>query len=374
MARSTEQNSWEGVTILALAAGAKYPELVAAQWALESGWGKHAPGNNFFGLKGAGQLLDTIEVEGGEAVPVKDSFLTFSGLEQCVEYLVDHWYKDWEEYKGVNRASSREAAARELQKQGYATNPQYATKLIELMKQHAGETLTSKKETPVLVWLRAGQATWLKKEPKQAVELKPDELVQVVEGKVFEVLQYKELAGDAHAWVKLGHQAGNWFIYGPHWQPVHKEVEAPPENGKVNWADFNCLVTPNLTVGEVLQYDKRRAPKPGSADEKRILATAKAFQVIREAWRQPLGVTSFYRPEPINEQVGGVQGSRHVTGEAMDVYPMNRSIESFYEWIRVRWTGGLGDGRPRGFIHLDTRSGGHFVPGAGVRPVTQWDY
>jgi uncharacterized protein YcbK (DUF882 family) len=85
-------------------------------------------------------------------------------------------------------------------------------------------------------------------------------------------------------------------------------------------------------------------------------------------------VTSFYRPEPINSQVGGVPGSKHTTGEAFDIYPVDRSLESFYQWIRVRWTGGLGDGRPRGFIHLDTRGGGGFVPGAGVRPAAEWIY
>lgn len=48
-------NTWDGVMEVARSAGAKYPELVAAQWALESGWGEHTSGkNNFFGLKGKG--------------------------------------------------------------------------------------------------------------------------------------------------------------------------------------------------------------------------------------------------------------------------------------------------------------------------------
>jgi hypothetical protein len=377
MARSTEQNSWEGVTILAMAAGAKYPELVAAQWALESGWGQHMPGNNAFGLKGAGQLLDTIEVENGEEVAVKDSFLTFSGLEQCVEYLVDRWYKDWEEYKGVNRASSREAAARELQKQGYATNPQYATKLIELMKQHAGETHKTQSKTPVLFRLKAKQETVLKKEPKQATELGEKEQVKVVAGRVYEVEQLRELAGDAHAWVKLGHTAGSWFIWQPHWERVVTAGQ-PPEGEvtpKVDWADFGCLVTPHCTVGEVLQWSAARAPKPGSADEARILKTAQQFEKIRQAWGSGLAITSFYRPEPFNTQVGGVKNSKHITGEAVDLYPVSGGLDAFYSWLRQRWSGGLGDGRNRGFVHIDLHDGsGHFVPGAGVRPIREWDY
>ncbi len=39
-------------------------ELTLSQWALESGWGAHSPGNNCFGIKGdtkSGQLLYTYE-------------------------------------------------------------------------------------------------------------------------------------------------------------------------------------------------------------------------------------------------------------------------------------------------------------------------
>jgi hypothetical protein len=377
MARSTNHNSWEGVERLAEKAGAKYPELVAAQWALESGWGKQAPGNNFFGLKGPGQLLDTTEFENGKEVEVADQFLQFEGIEECVNYLVTRWYKDWKDYKGVNRNSTREGAARQLQKEGYATNPNYANKLIELMQAHAGGTQKTEKDSqPVLFRLKAKQATALKKEPKQVTELGEKETVQVAPGRIYEVLLLKELAADAHDWVKLGHGAGNWFIWGPHWERV-LPVANPPEGGvptTVNWADFTCPVTKNLTVGEVLQWDKRRAPASGSSVERRILATVREFQKIRDAWGQSLEVTSFYRPEPINQQVGGVPGSRHVSGEAFDIYPSKGDLNRFYQWVRVRWTGGLGDGRSRGFVHLDTRNGGHFVPGAGARPAAEWDY
>lgn len=370
---STSPNSWEGVYGFAKTAGAKFPELVCAQWALESGWGKHAPGENYFGLKGNGQQLVTTEVVDGQEVVIKDSFLTFSGLQECIEYLVERWYKDWRGHKGVNRCSTREAAAKDLQRQGYATNPQYAQRLIEIMRTHAGETHeTEKKSQPVLFRLKARQETVLKKEPKQGTELGEKEQVKVSVGRVYEVEQLRELAGDAHAWVKLGHGAGSWFVWQPHWDVVQTVGEALP--ARVDWSDFNCPVTKNLTVGEVLQWDLRRAPASGSSVERRILATAEQFQKVRDAWGQPLSVTSFYRPEPINQQVGGVPGSRHVTGEAFDCYPSAGNLEAFYQWVRVRWTGGLGDGRPRGFAHLDTRSGGHFVPGAGVRPVTEWVY
>jgi hypothetical protein len=225
---------------------------------------------------------------------------------------------------------------------------------------------------PVLFTLTATQDTWLKKEPKQAGELAEKEKVEVSKGKAYAVCAYVESPADAHAQVELGHGGGTWWIHEPHWRKGQSSGEAMPSS--VDWSDFDCLVTPNLTVGEILQWDRRRIPGPDSAARTRLLRTASEFQKVREAWGQPLGVTSFYRPEPINSEVGGVRGSKHVTGEAIDVYPTNRSLESFYQWIRVRWRGGLGDGRHRGFIHLDMRNGGGFVPGAGARPAAEWTY
>ena len=61
-AKTTFTNTWEGVQEAAKHFGAKFPEVVAAQWALESGWGKHTSGTyNYFGLKGSGNTVNTKE-------------------------------------------------------------------------------------------------------------------------------------------------------------------------------------------------------------------------------------------------------------------------------------------------------------------------
>jgi hypothetical protein len=39
-----------------------------------------------------------------------------------------------------------------------------------------------------------------------------------------------------------------------------------------------------------------------------------------------------------------------------------------------RWSGGYGDGRTRGFIHIDTRENGRFHPRPGAKPAAIWDY
>lgn len=127
-------NTWDGVYAAGKKAGSAYPEVVAAQWALESGWGKHTSGtNNFFGLKGSGTTVNTQEFINGKWVTIKAGFIDFPDLYTCVCYLVDRWYRDFGKYKGVNRAKNRNECARLLVEEGYATDPAYATKLIQIM-------------------------------------------------------------------------------------------------------------------------------------------------------------------------------------------------------------------------------------------------
>ena len=134
-------NSWEGVSLHAQRMGAKFPELVAAQWCLESNFGKSVSGKqNYFGLKGIGSSRETKEFYDGKWVTIKAGFIDFPSLAACIEYLVVHWYKDWQAFKGINRADNRYAAARMLKDQGYATDPDYPAKLSRLMKQYAPES------------------------------------------------------------------------------------------------------------------------------------------------------------------------------------------------------------------------------------------
>jgi hypothetical protein len=131
-------NSWEGVSLHAKRVGAKFPELVASQWALESGFGKHLSGkHNYFGLKGAGSSCETKEFYDGQWVTIKAGFIDFPSLAACIEYLVTRWYKDYKQFRGVNNAPDCYAAARMLKDQGYATDPTYPAKLNKLMKQHS---------------------------------------------------------------------------------------------------------------------------------------------------------------------------------------------------------------------------------------------
>jgi hypothetical protein len=126
---------WQEFYDYGKAAGAKFPELVAAQAALESGWGEHLSGkNNYFGIKGSpGTVVTTQEWTGTRFVTIEAEFKDFDSPLECVKHLVDRWYKDWRGYEGVNRAATRNEAAELLKAEGYATDPVYPELLINLM-------------------------------------------------------------------------------------------------------------------------------------------------------------------------------------------------------------------------------------------------
>lgn len=120
----------------------KIPASVTiAQAAVESGWGKKAPGNNFFGIKaskswtGAVVILNTHEFINGVRTPVVDQFRaykTFLGsLEDHANFLLTN-----PRYKPCFETSNAIDFCKALQKSGYSTSPTYADLLIQIITQH----------------------------------------------------------------------------------------------------------------------------------------------------------------------------------------------------------------------------------------------
>ena len=138
-AKASPSPGFQGFIDMASQAGAKYPQLVAAQWALESGWGKSPSGtNNYFGIKAAGgessTSKQTWEVYGGKEVTTSANFKNYASPQGSVNDLVGKWHKDYKSYKGVNNASDAFSAADMLRQQGYATDPAYSEKLKKIMR------------------------------------------------------------------------------------------------------------------------------------------------------------------------------------------------------------------------------------------------
>ncbi|MCE8037358.1 flagellar assembly peptidoglycan hydrolase FlgJ [Halomonas daqingensis] len=120
-------------------------ELILAQAALETGWGRHeiataSGGNsyNLFGIKAGsswkGRTTDIVTHEyiNGQRTRVVDTFRVYNSFEEAfTDYA--RLIGNNPRYAAVTTAGTAEQAARALQAGGYATDPAYADKLIAVM-------------------------------------------------------------------------------------------------------------------------------------------------------------------------------------------------------------------------------------------------
>ena len=104
-----------------------------AQAALETGWGRFVKGNNYFGIKGQGQKFATHEFVNGKRINIVDSFRAYDSMEDSFEDY-GHFLRTQPRYAKAFQTKDPEAFARELQLAGYATDPEYASKLISIMR------------------------------------------------------------------------------------------------------------------------------------------------------------------------------------------------------------------------------------------------
>lgn len=105
------------------------PRIIVAQAAQETGWGRSAPGNNYFGIKShgqsGGQNLTTHEVINGQRVKINDSFRTFGSPEDSVRGYGDFILNN-KRYQPLREAQGLDNQLAALQASGYATDPNYS--------------------------------------------------------------------------------------------------------------------------------------------------------------------------------------------------------------------------------------------------------
>jgi len=104
------------------------PSIIAGQAALETGWGKSAPNNNYFGIKGPGGNQQTKEYLNGKWVTITDSFRGYGSMADSVKGYADFITSN-PRYRDFMGAKTFEEQLTALQKSGYATDPKYAAKV-----------------------------------------------------------------------------------------------------------------------------------------------------------------------------------------------------------------------------------------------------
>ncbi|WP_338199670.1 glycoside hydrolase family 73 protein [Lactobacillus rizhaonensis] len=123
------------------------PSITIAQACLESDYGKSDLSqkyNNLFGVKGnnpnTSAVLKTKEFEKGKWIEIKARFQIYDSYEASIRAHARLFQKgttwDAKQYRHVLAAKNYEAQARALVKDGYATDPDYADKLIKLIEEY----------------------------------------------------------------------------------------------------------------------------------------------------------------------------------------------------------------------------------------------
>ncbi|MEM7375894.1 MAG: glucosaminidase domain-containing protein [Pseudomonadota bacterium] len=121
------------------------PRVLVAQAALETGWGQHVPhdaqtaGFNLFGIKaderwqGERVAWNTLEHDGMAFRPTRAQFRAYAGVEQAVNDYVD-FVRDNPRYEpALARAEDADAYVEALHAAGYATDPDYADKVLSIL-------------------------------------------------------------------------------------------------------------------------------------------------------------------------------------------------------------------------------------------------
>jgi hypothetical protein len=117
------------------------PSVVIAQAALETGWGQAVKGNAYFGIKqgsssGASIAFTTREVIEGKAVATVERFRAYRNFAEAAQ-AYGQFLQETPRYQEAFQHTSNPAKfAEALQQAGYATDPQYAEKVKQIIQRY----------------------------------------------------------------------------------------------------------------------------------------------------------------------------------------------------------------------------------------------
>lgn len=135
-AAKTPQQVYNQIKSIAQSLGDKHPEITAAQFCLESGFGKKTSGKfNYFGVKGKGSSVMTHEEINGKKVAMKQSFKDYSSP---IESIKDHIRLKMTSkyYTGYSVADTTISALAALKQ--YATGSSYLADVQKMINKYDG--------------------------------------------------------------------------------------------------------------------------------------------------------------------------------------------------------------------------------------------
>lgn len=72
---------------------------------------------------------------------------------------------------------------------------------------------------------------------------------------------------------------------------------------------------------------------PDKQQEAHLIEMIEILNNIREAWGSPIRITSGFRSQELNKAVGGQPTSAHLAGYAVDMQPVGRDLNEFYDFL-----------------------------------------
>jgi len=135
------------------------PAALIAQSALETGWGKkviqsanQASSFNLFNIKAneawPGEYIskNSLEIENGIGIKRKSRFRAYNNIEQSFNDYQSFIQQNPRYAEALKQGDNADRYVEELQKAGYATDPQYAEKIKNIMKGSSFQTIRERGE------------------------------------------------------------------------------------------------------------------------------------------------------------------------------------------------------------------------------------
>ncbi len=226
-------------------------------------------------------------------------------------------------------------------------------------------------ENPNTPLLEVLQATLFKRRPVQSDQLAESEKFPAAQGTVWKLVAYalsdaNSPSFNAHLKFTLKYEQdyiqklSTWYVYAPHVQVERNGVRVyPPALSKPQpspiyqgtafklpgssstfYTDQPIVPGGSFTWGEATK-DATRIPTSVTIVNN-IIALARELQKARTQIGRSFVINSWYRPPAINEAVGGVSNSQHLTGKAVDVQISGYSGRRVANILMLSWTGGIG--------------------------------
>ena len=303
------------------------PSLTIAQAILETGWGKASIGNNLFGIKanaswkGKVQTVKTHEFINGKKVYIDAKFRDYNSIEESLEDRFKLLSNN--RYKKVVQAKDYKEAANEIYKAGYATDPQYPQKLIQIIEQNK-----------------------LYEYDKEVVRMSNLLKVGSSGGDV------KLLQGKLNV-LRLGAGAVDG-MYGNNTAKAVKELQSIFGLGADGIAGKNTFdLLDKLDQVKHFKLDEFRCKHC-----KKLKLDINLLLKLEELRRftGPLIINSGYRCPTHNRNVSGASRSQHLQGTAADLRATRMKPSQVYTYADKVFSNG-GVGRYNTFTHVDVRNG-----------------